>query len=309
MIITGYNPKTPQDLIESSKPPEKKSTFRPKGRTPGALYCNNPKLNLKHIRNLIRRFIGPKAFLGPIMEKAIENAYKIVISHHVKARHFSLGYTHRTRLGIDRDVACWIVLLSTVNLTAGNRTHKGQFKCFVHLTKLDEIATLLSISRGSRFLELYRNTDLLKVIYKKSKKNTDRKWCEIYISRKAFNLAGITNVELDGEIERKKKNDKTRLLKEGTPENEAARAIQKELERTFYKKEKENYQRKKQQNKAEKLNNLNQYQNKELKKKAFEILAQLSKEYPDKQVRELQDLLIKRHPQYAPAFDKPPPSI
>ncbi|MET1256987.1 hypothetical protein [Aliikangiella maris] len=297
------------DLIDNfqfgSEQQKLKVNRRPRGRTAGALPCNNPNIDFKDVRKRARRFVGNKAFYGDVMERAISNSSKVVQSNHTNAIHESLGYCYRTRLGIERDIAAWIVLFSTVNLTAVS--DRNWFKCYVNLQRVEEMTGYLSLSRGSRFLELYRKTDLLRVTYKKSNRNKERKYCEIFISRRAFELAGVSRSELDGEIERKKRNDKRRLLQPNSIEHEKARAMAKKANRHLYVIQKENYKRKKQQAKESVKSKQDKLRNQEFKREAIELLASLQKSYPDKSVQELKDLLIRRHPVYAYALGSSPP--
>lgn len=291
-------------LFDDSIPKPQVPTKRPKGRTPGALPCNNPNIDYKDVRKRVRKFVTEKAFFGAVMEKAINNAHKIVHSEHTRAIHRSM-YSHRTHLGINRDITAWIVLLSTVNLTAANSDN--WFKCVVNLTRLDEIGGYESLSRGSRFLELFRKTDLLKVTYKPSKENRELKYCEIFISRQAFNLAGVTNVELDGEIDRKRRNDKKRLAEQGTREYEDARATSKTMQRHIYDTQRENRKRKKEQAKSYSRAKFEEVQNQTLKKQAVQVFTELHKEYPNKSITELKTFFFRKYPELALALGHSPP--
>jgi hypothetical protein len=169
----------------------------------------------------VRDFLGKKAFFGSTIEHAITHLSLLVHSHHVFATHRSL-YSHRKKTAIQRDIAAWIVLMSTVNLTASKNNE--WFKCYVNLSRLNTLAGFNSLSRASNFLSFYKKTDLVRVKYKKSLCNNERKYCEIYISRKAFELTGVASDALDIEIVRKQKNDLKRIEKKGTMEYETAQA-------------------------------------------------------------------------------------
>ena len=291
--------------ISPLEPNLPKPSKRPRGRTAGALPCNNPHINFKDVKKRVRRYVGKKAYFGDVMERAINNCSKVVKSNHTNAIHQSLGYEYRTRLGVERDIAAWIVLFSTVNLTAVS--DRNWFKCFVNLQRVEEMAAYLSLSRGSRFLELYRKTDLLRVKYRKSNRNKERKYCEIFISRKAFELAGVTRSELDGEIERKERNDLKRLAVPHSVENENARALSKKANRHLYLVQKRHRIRKKQQ-KAEILDaKKSKAKNEDFKREALRLLADLQAAHPNKKVRELKQLLVKKYPIYAYVLGSSPP--
>jgi len=285
--------------------PNKVPSKRPKGRPLGALPCKNPNIDYKEVRKRVRAFVTQKAFFGAVMEKAINNAHKIVYSEHTRAIHRTL-YAHRTHIGINRDITAWIVLLSTVNLTASS--DKNWFKCFVNLTRLDEIAGYESLSRGSRFLKLFCKTDLIRARYKQSKINKEMKYCEIYISRKAFELAEVTNIELDSEIDRKQRNDKRRLSQPGTREYEDARALAKKANRHLYAVEKEQRIRRKEQAKAESESRHQKRKDEELKKEFIALLTKLQGDYPNKSFPEIKELAKKRSPHLASYLGHPPPS-
>lgn len=295
-------------VVDSFRVQEKtiqKVNNRPKGRPKGALSCNNPHIDFKEVRKRARRYLGKGAFFGETMEKAINNSGRVVNSNHTSAIHKTLGYGYRTRIGIERDIAAWIVLFSTVNFTAIG--DKNWFKCFVNLGRVDEMATFLSLSRGSRFLDLYRKTDLLRVRYKKNKLKPEQKHCEIFISRKAFELAGITRHQLDSEIERKQRNDKARLARPNTHEFETARAAEKKTDRHFYSVQKKQYNRIKQQRKHDLKSKQEKARDTDFKKEAIQLLVSLQKSHPQKSISELKTLIIDKHPIYAHAIGASPP--
>ena len=239
------------------------------------------------------------------MERAINNAHRIVNSNHTRAIHASEGNSHRTRLGIERDTAGWITLLSTVNLTATNDNH--WFQCFVNLERLEQIASYLSLSRGSRFLSLYKKTDFLKVRYKQSKKDKSIKYCEVFISKKAFFEAGVLPEDLEKEIKRKEKNDLKRLQTVGTQEYEAAYAKTKQLQRKLYLVQKDEKIRRAKAKQQYQIEQSKKRKNESLKKEAYERLIKLQKEYPGKSVKELESLLMKHYPAYRHILGPAPP--
>lgn len=295
-VISNFN---------AASTPAPRPNRRPKGRTKGALPCNNPHIDFKDVRKRARQYVGGKAFYGPVMERAINNSHKVVKSNHTNAIHQSLGYGYRTRLGLERDISAWIVLFSTVNLTStGDR---NWFKCYVNLQRVEEMAAYLSLSRGSRFLDLYRKTDLLRVKYRRSNRNLERKYCEIFISRRAFELAGVSGKDLDLEIERKKKNDFKRLTKQNTSEYETARAFAKKANRHLYSVQKSTYQRHKKQKKLEIQTKAQKLRTEEFKREAIGLLNSLQQSHPQKSIQELKQLLIRKHPIYAHALGYSPP--
>lgn len=279
---------------------------RPKGRAKGTVACNNPHIDFKEVRKRIRRYIGKSAYHGEIIEKAIGNASLVVNSNHTNAIHRTTGHSYRTRIGIERDIAAWIVLFSTVNLTANK--DRNWFKCYVNLSRVEEMATYLSVARGSRFLSLYRITDLLRVKYRKSKLNPEQKYCEIFISRKAFELARITRSQLDAEIERKLSNDKSRLARPNTSEFETARAAEKKADRHLYIVQKEHTKRFKKQKQESFRKNQEKAKNEDFKREAIQLLASLQASHPQKTIHELKNLILKKYPIYAHALGVSPPT-
>ena len=281
-----------------------KTNNRPRGRTAGALECNVPDISYKDVRKSCSQFLnknGNNFKFGATIEGAIANVHQIVHSEHVRAIHRS-EYSHRTKYGINRDIAAWIVLLSTVHLTASG--NDKWFRCAVNLEGLNDLVGYLSLSRASRFLDFYRWTDLLKVKYKQSNQS-EQKYCEIYISREAFYLAGVTPLELDEEIERKRKNDATKLARAGTRVAEEARAAGKKINREMYKTETAVRRKKKQQASDAKQAANEKFQNNEAYNKAIEQLVHLKNDYPGMSLEELQAVLIKYNPSYTKFF-KPP---
>lgn len=300
MIRTGYNPTPPPEISQTGKRPEKIPTLRPKGRTPGALHCNNSHIDFKQVRQSIRQFTGPKAFLGPTMEKVINNAHRLVHSQHLRAMHRSLGYNHRTRFGYERDIAALQVLFGTVSMVP---CFNGEyFRCYVNNKWLSKLALFDSKSRASRFLNLLKITDLVKLIYKQSIKNKEMKHCEIYLSRKAFLMAGATNDEIDEEIERKARNVQSRLTTPGTPEHEEANAMKKKIARYQYEKNKTNQKRIKAQKKLDRIEDNKKSSKVEIKRQAIQQLAQLQKEYPNRTLKQLKLKIIRYYPEYAKAL-------
>lgn len=305
MIITGNSPNHPLEIPPPGNRPEKITTLRPRGRTPGALYCNNPNIDFKHVRQSIRKFTGPKAFLGPTMEKVINNASQLVYSQHLRAMHSSLGYNHRTRYGYERDIAALQVLFGTVSMVP---CFDGDFfKCFVNNQWLSKLALFDSKSRASRFLNFLKTTDLVKLIYKKSTKNREMKHCVIYLSRKAFLMAGATNEEIDAEIERKARNIQYRLITPGTPEFEEANAAKKKMTRYQYEKNKTQQQRIKAQKKLNRIEDNKQSSKVEIKRQAIQKLAQLQTENPNRTMAQLKIKMARYYPEYAEALGLDPP--
>jgi hypothetical protein len=295
MVKSGYLP------AES----EKVKSNRPKGRTANALPCNNPNIDFKMVRRRLDKYLGKGAFRGHIFDRSINNVHKLVNSNHVKATRLAEGLAYRTRFSTERDIAAWMVLISTVNLT--HRSDGEWFQCFVNLTRLEELACFLSVTRGCSFLQLFRKTDLLKVKYRKSAKNPEQKFCEIFISRKAFQLVGVNRKELDEEIERKKKNDFKKLSQPGTISYELAAANEKKADRIMYQSQKEHRKRFKQQraiNEQKKRDNQNKQ---DFKKEAIQLLVSLQTSHPNKSILELKSLIIKKYPIYAHALGVSPP--
>jgi len=283
-----------------------KSNNRPRGRVAGALPCNNPHPDWRHVFKGCIDYLGKngrRPFLGPVMERAIFGAHKVVYSNHTTATCRAEGWNHRHPLGLSRDITLWKVLFATVNL--GNAESSGDwFLCAVHAEQLNRLSSLDSLTRTSHFLSLYRRTGFLKCSYKQSQKGRgDLKYCIIRISKAAFLAAGITHAELEQEIARKRKNDAKRRNTPGTREYEYAQASMRRINRETRQLEDVNRKARKAmaiKRQAERLASEHQQQ---LRKEAYIAYADYQQKHPTQTPRQSLNRFLDAFPQFKYCFD------
>jgi len=202
-------------LIETDSP--RPINGRPRGRSSNIAHCNNPHIDFKEVRITIRQYQGKGAFIQRDIDKAIQLSYKIPHSPFFKSYHESLGHKHRTRFGVERDIAIIIILISTMNLAEDK--FGDWFKCAVNSEKLNELSGFDSLSRVSRGTSLLKGAGLIRIEYHDSERNKNLKYSKIFIHRDLLKLAGLTNEQIDYQIKLKAKNHKKRLNDASTKEH------------------------------------------------------------------------------------------
>ena len=206
---------------------ERVSNRRPRGRTVGAAHCNLPDIDFSVVRKTVGKFLGPKAFASKIVQKLVKNAYKLVYSNKVNLHH-SYYHSSRKRFSIERDIAGWIVLIATLNF--GQSRYDGEyFKSPITLTRLNKLCGFDSLTRAFNFIKLYERIGLIMPVKKQSKKNFNLKYLEFYIHKDALELLGMTDIEINQEVERAKKRFQKNLKIPGTKEFEFINVIANEL--------------------------------------------------------------------------------